>query len=518
MSAGIRIRDVAFIIAEADGTISEANQRAEELLGSRRLEGLAVSAVLPGEDPGVEPGPSIARTVSGEEFPVLATAIRLGERCGYGIVDLRDPEGIRDAFAPTTSLPSRLIDELGVGVVVQVGGEIVSANAAAASTLGLTLDELLGRTSIDPRWHAVREDGSTFVGDEHPAMVALRTGEPNTAVMGVHTPSGELRWIDVAARPLISHGDHVVATFTHFIDITARRRADADRDAALVRYEALLGEASDAVLIIEPDGLITYAGPSSRQTLGRGTDHLVGTNVLGLAVVDDRPAFAHAIEQAASRPAAHVSLTIGIDMLAGVERWFEARVRNAVDLPEIGALVATLTDVHERVMAVERLRTVNEELERRLLERDEEHRVDRELAKATELLGHCDDDLEIQGVVWTAATAVFPDAPVTFLRARAGTNALEIVASSAPDGQPIDADDCWAMRTHRVHASVPPTGLTCHHVASEPEPTICVPLGLAIRPYGLLVVRADGPGHLAHATALAERLSPLLARRSEPTA
>ena len=517
MTTGIRIRDVAFLIAEADGTISEANQRAEELFGARRLEGLAIGALLPGHDPGVDPGPSVARRRNGEEFPVLATAIRLGERCGYGVIDLRDPEGVRDAFAPSSSLPSRLIDALEIGVVVQVGGEIVSANGAAATTLGLTLDELLGRTSIDPRWRSVREDGSPFVGDEHPAMVALRTGRRAVAVMGVHTPGGDLRWIDVDSKPLITHGDRVVATFTHFIDITNRRQADADREAALVRYETLLAEASDAILVMDPDGLITYAGPSSRQTLGRTTDRLVGTNVLGLATPDDRPAFAHAVEQASARPDAHVSLTIGIDMLGGFERWFEVRIRNAVDLPQIAALVVTLTDVHERVVAVERLRTVNEELERRLSERDEEHRVDRELATASELLGHCDDDLEIQGVVWTAATAVFPDAAVTFLRSHAGTNALDVVASTASDGGAIDADDCWAMRTHRVHASVPPTGLTCHHLAADPEPTICIPLGLAIRPYGLLVIGADGPTHLAHAAALAERLGPLLVRPAGPT-
>ena len=516
MTAAVHTRDVAFLIVEADGTIGEANARAEALLGGRPLTGLAIGDLLPDHGPDREPGPSIARTVGGEEFPVAATAIRIGDRCGYGIVDLRDPEGIRDAFAPETSLPSRLIDALDVGIVVQVGGEIVSANAAAATTLGLTLDELLGRTSIDPRWRSVHEDGSTFVGDDHPAMVALRTGRTTAAVMGVHTPAGELRWIDVVSKPLISGPDHVVATFTHFIDITASRQADADRTSALVRYETLLAEASDALLVIEPGGLITYAGPSSRQTLGRPTDHLVGTNVLGLASESDRPALAHAIEQAAARPSAHVSITIAIDMLAGVERWFEARIRNALDQPEIGALVTTLTDVHERVAIVEQLRTVNEELERRLLERDEEHRVDRQLATATELLGHCEDELEIQGVVWTAATTVFPDAPVTFLRARPGTNALEFVASSAPDGHPIDADDCWAMRTHRVHESVPPTGLTCPHIASDPEPTICIPLGLAIRPFGLLVVRAGGPGHVNHATALAERLSPLLARRTEP--
>ena len=514
MTPTITTSEVAFIIVEADGTIAEANARAEALLGGSPLAGLAVDALLPDLHRSGEPGPTTARTLGGDEFPITTTAIPLEARCGYVIVDLRDPEGISNQFAPASSLASRLVDAVDVGIVVQVGSEIVFANAAAATTLGLTLDELLGRTSIDPRWRSVHEDGSAFVGDNHPAMVALRTGRPATAVLGIHTPSGELRWVDATSKPLVVSGDRVVATFTHFMDITARRQADGDRAAALVRYEALLAEASDAVLVIEPGGLITYAGPSSRQTLGRTTDDLVGTNVLELATPGDRPAFAHAIEQAAARTSAHVSLTIAVAMLGDVERWFEARIWNAVDLPEIGALVATLTDVHERVVAVERLRSVNEELERRLIERDEEHRVDRQLATATEMLGHCDDDLEIQGVVWTAASAVFADVPITLLRARPGTPALDAVASTFADGPTIDAADCWAMRTHRVHASVPPTGLTCPHLAADPSPAICIPLGLAVDPFGLLVVRAEGPGHLAHATALAERLSPMLTRRS----
>ena len=229
-------------------------------------------------------------------------------------VDLRTSEGIRDAFAPGTSLPSRLIDALDVGVVVQFAGEIVSANPAAARTLGLSLDEILGRTSVDPRWRSVREDGSPFPGEEHPAMIALRTGERVRAIMGVHTPVGELRWIDVDSQPLLEHDTRVLATATLFTDITAQREADAARSSTLVRFEALLAEASDAVLVVEPGGAVRYAGPSAMHTLGRSAEDLVGTSVLALATADTRAELARAIERSTAQSHARTSTTVEVAM------------------------------------------------------------------------------------------------------------------------------------------------------------------------------------------------------------
>ena len=91
------------------------------------------------------------------------------------------------------------------GVVVHdATGRIVLWNRAAESTLGLTSDQLSGRTSMDPRWRAVREDGSDFPGRDHPAMAALATGVPQpTVTMGIHQPDGTLRWLHVNAVPIL---------------------------------------------------------------------------------------------------------------------------------------------------------------------------------------------------------------------------------------------------------------------------------------------------------------------------
>src|SRR5512140_3463141 len=109
-----------------------------------------------------------------------------------------------DSLQGIEAWASAALAALSEGVVMQLaGGEIVACNPAAERILGLTRDQLAGRTSMDPAWRAVHEDGSPFPGETHPAMVTLRTGEPaRDVVMGVRRPDGELRWISINSEPI----------------------------------------------------------------------------------------------------------------------------------------------------------------------------------------------------------------------------------------------------------------------------------------------------------------------------
>ena len=125
-------------------------------------------------------------------------------------------------------------------VVQQRDGRIVQANDSAARLLGLEMDQLLGRTSIDAGPAAVRDDGTPFPAEDHPAMVAIRTGQPVIeATMGVRLPNDQLRWLSVDAHPITNSGTGdsaaVVVTFT---DITERRQRDAEI-RLLAFYDAL---------------------------------------------------------------------------------------------------------------------------------------------------------------------------------------------------------------------------------------------------------------------------------------
>ena len=95
----------------------------------------------------------------------------------------------------------------------------------------MTLDQLQGLTSIDPRWKSIHDDGSDFPGDTHPAAITLQTGKPvNNVTMGVFNPLiNNYTWININSIPRFKDGNskpfEVIATFE---DITERKQAEAE--------------------------------------------------------------------------------------------------------------------------------------------------------------------------------------------------------------------------------------------------------------------------------------------------
>ena len=123
-----------------------------------------------------------------------------------------------------------LFSTMALGVVYQdAEGAIINANPAAERILGLTLDQMKGLSSLSPDWKSVHEDFSDYPGDEHPAMVALRTGKSVSGViMGVYHPDKKQHvWISINAIPLFREGEKPpYQVYTTFEDITTRKVAE----------------------------------------------------------------------------------------------------------------------------------------------------------------------------------------------------------------------------------------------------------------------------------------------------
>lgn len=112
--------------------------------------------------------------------------------------------------------------------LMAVYGEIIAVNSAAEQITGRTAEQLVGRTYADLEWSAIHEDGSLFPGKDHPSMIALCSGQPQSnVVMGIHRPDGILRWISVNSEPLIAAGEtKPYAVISTFHDFTDRKRAE----------------------------------------------------------------------------------------------------------------------------------------------------------------------------------------------------------------------------------------------------------------------------------------------------
>ena len=170
---------------------------------------------------------------------------------------------------------------LDVGVAVQDRtGRIMEHNLAATRILGLSSEQLHGRQSMDPRWRAVHEDGSDFPGQDHPAMVTLRTGKAVAGVtMGVHRPDQGLVWLSVNSTPLLNHDGDLDGVAVAFTDVTTLRQQKSELRRSEETQRAILTTALDGIVSIDQQGLVLSMNPAAERLVGRTADELVGKNI-----------------------------------------------------------------------------------------------------------------------------------------------------------------------------------------------------------------------------------------------
>ncbi len=180
---------------------------------------------------------------------------------------------------------SVLIETMSDGVVLHDrSGAVIQANASACHLLGLSLDQLLGVESMDPRWRAFSEAMTPIRGEDHPAMVALRTGKPVTDfVMGLDLSDLGVRWLRISANPLFELDDakpsHALVTFGDVTALKAQeqdlRRLGAKAQAASHAKSAFIANMSHEIRT-PLNGVVGVAGALARTKLDPRQQEMVG--------------------------------------------------------------------------------------------------------------------------------------------------------------------------------------------------------------------------------------------------
>ncbi|WP_228037653.1 ATP-binding protein [Nodosilinea sp. LEGE 06152] len=135
------------------------------------------------------------------------------------------------ALRQSEQLYRSVIETAAEGIVLQkANGDIYTCNANAEHLLGLTADQMTGRSALNPTWRAIQEDGTPFPPEQYPATVTLRTGQPlSNVIMGIYKPDDTLTWISINTRPLFEHpGPQPGLVVVTFFEITDRKQAEEE--------------------------------------------------------------------------------------------------------------------------------------------------------------------------------------------------------------------------------------------------------------------------------------------------
>ncbi len=289
------------------------------------------------------------------------------------IRDITERKQAEEALRESEEKHRLLFETMAQGVVYQdAEGNIFSANPAAERVLGLTQDQMMGRTSMDPRWRSIHEDGADFPGETHPAMVALKTGESvNDVIMGVFLPEKEeYRWLRINAVPQIREGEEKpYQVYTTFTDITESRQAEQALQESEALYRDLVETSQDLIWKLDSQGRFTYLNEAWEGTLGYKIEEMLGKPITDFKPEDvlerDRKTFQQIVAGGQVKGYETVYLTANGDR---VNMIFTAKPILDAD-GQITGTQGTAHDITERVKAEYALQEYSVRLEEMVEER-----------------------------------------------------------------------------------------------------------------------------------------------------
>jgi len=138
-----------------------------------------------------------------------------------------------------------LVWNMQIGVIMHAPDtRILLSNPKALELLGLTEDQLLSKTSYDPSWNVIHEDGTPFPAPEHPVALAEASRKPvYNITMGVHRPTTNSRvWLSVDAEPVFLPDGSVGYIVVTFIDISQQKQTQENLIRVLQEKEIILTE------------------------------------------------------------------------------------------------------------------------------------------------------------------------------------------------------------------------------------------------------------------------------------
>ncbi|HLI34512.1 MAG TPA: ATP-binding protein [Terriglobia bacterium] len=135
------------------------------------------------------------------------------------------------------------------------------------------------------------------------------------------------------------------------------------------RFHALMEHSADGIALLSAKGRILFTSHSENRILGYTAKERLGENALKLIHPDDRRRASTIFQEVIGKDRNTATAHLRYLARDGSWRWLECIVTNLLNEPTVQGVVINYRDISERKRAAEEIRQLNEELERRAIER-----------------------------------------------------------------------------------------------------------------------------------------------------
>ncbi len=174
---------------------------------------------------------------------------------------------------------------------------------------------------------------------------------------------GAKEWLRWAVVPWRDAEGQIGGVILFVEDITARKQAEEQVLASEARFRALIANAGDMIVVINAEGKIVFASPSSARILGYSPEEMIGRDFREWIHADDLPAVNKSLAHRSQVPGtAPNSLKIHTLHKDGTWRVVDALGTNMFAEPAIQGIVLNIRDVTEQERANREIRKRTEDL------------------------------------------------------------------------------------------------------------------------------------------------------------
>src|SRR3989339_171421 len=299
--------DLMAITKFSDGTILEVNEGYSKLLGFTRAESIGKTTtelLIWGNAKGrqkfvdllLKTGQVIdfettLRRKNGTMVTVLDSARIFtfqGEKCVLSIAhDITNRKQFEAVLKEKEEKYYTLIQKIEAGVVVHgPDTKILVCNSAAQEILGLTEDQLLGKTAFDPTWSFFKEDGSVANVMDYPVNLVIKTKKPlRNYILRVHRSNDKNDvWVLISADTILNKNGKIVQVVVTFVDVTKRKINEIERE----QFFRFFNLSTDIMVIADPNGAFKKVNPTCLNLLGYTEKELLSKSFIDFVYCDDK--------------------------------------------------------------------------------------------------------------------------------------------------------------------------------------------------------------------------------------